>query len=189
VDVRNPLLGPRGATRIYGPQKGLRPQDYKPVESCLRQLARVVRQTFGHDFAAEPGAGAAGGLGFGLRVFLGARLVPGFDWFARQSALERHLRSADLVVTGEGAIDESTFMGKATGRIAERCRCLIIPCIGLAGQVGAAAKHKSLFTRMRALTDLTTLERAKAHPDFWLERLAAEEAERLEHRTSNIHPP
>ena len=134
----------------------------------------------------EPGAGAAGGLGFGLRVFLGARLVPGFDWFARRSALARHLRSADLVITGEGAIDESTFMGKGTGRIAEHCRRLKIPCIGLAGQVGASVRRKHVLSRMRALTDLTSLEQAKARPAYWLERLAAEMAERLEHRTSNI---
>jgi glycerate kinase len=176
VDVQNPLLGPRGATRIYGPQKGLRRQDFKPAESCLKQLARVVRHTFGRDFAAEPGAGAAGGLGFGLRVFPGARLVPGYDWFARRAALERHLRSADLVITGEGALDPSTFMGKAPGRIAERCRQLKISCIGLAGQVGATAKRKTPFVRLRALTDLTTVKQAKARPAYWLERLATEEA-------------
>jgi glycerate 2-kinase len=176
VDVQNPLLGPRGATRVYGPQKGLSRQDFKPAESCLRQLARVARRTFGHDYAAEPGAGAAGGLGFGLRVFLGARLVPGFDWFARRAALEHHLHSADLVITGEGAMDASTFMGKAAGRIAERCRQLKIPCIGLAGQIDATVKRKRLFARMHALTDLTTLEQAKARPAYWLERSAAEAA-------------
>ena len=178
VDVQNPLLGARGATRIYGPQKGLRRQDLATAEACLKQLARIVRQTFGHDFAAEPGAGAAGGLGFGLRVFLGAQLEPGFDWFARQSALERHLRSADLVLTGEGAMDESTFMGKATGRIAERCRRLKTPCISLAGKVSATAKRQGRFTSVCAITDLTTFEQAKARPAYWLERLAAEAAEK-----------
>jgi glycerate kinase len=179
VDVQNPLLGQRGATRVYGPQKGLRPEDFKLAEACLKQLARVARRTFGHDFAAEPGAGAAGGLGFGLRTFLGARLVPGFDLFARYSALSRHLRSADLVITGEGAIDDSTLMGKGTGQIAERCRQLIIPCIGMAGQVGAKVKRKSLFTQTHAMTDLTTLEMAKARPAYWLERLAAEAAREI----------
>jgi glycerate kinase len=176
ADVQNPLLGPRGATRVYGPQKGLRPKDFKLAEACLKQLARVARRTFGQDFAAVPGAGAAGGLGFGLRTFLGARLVPGFELFARHSALDRHLRSADLVITGEGAIDDSTLMGKGTGRIAERCRRLQIPCFGLAGQIGTKVKRKSLFTQTHALTDLTTLELAKARPVYWLERLAAEAA-------------
>lgn len=179
VDVQNPLLGPRGATRIYGPQKGLRPEDFKLAEACQKQLARVARRTFGHDFAAVAGAGAAGGLGFGLRTFLGARLVPGFELFARHSALHRHLRSADLVITGEGAIDDSTFMGKGTGWIAERCRRLQIPCIGIAGQVGDKVKHKSLFTQTHALTDLTTLEQAKARPVYWLERGAAEAAREI----------
>ena len=179
VDVQNPLLGPRGATRVYGPQKGLRPEDFKLAEACLKQLARVTWRTFGDDFAAEPGAGAAGGLGFGLRTFLGARLVPGFELFARHSALSRHLRSADLVITGEGAIDDSTLMGKGTGQIAERCRRLRIPCIGLAGQINAKDKRTPLFTQTHAMMDLTTLEQAKARPAYWLARVAAAAAREI----------
>lgn len=179
VDVQNPLLGPRGATRVYGPQKRLRPVDFKLAEACLKQLARVARRTFGQDFAAVPGAGAAGGLGFGLRIFLGARLVPGFKLFARHSALTRHLRSSDLVITGEGAIDDSTLMGKGTGQIAKRCRQLRIPCIGIAGQVSTKVKRQRLFTQTLALTDLTTIKLAKARPVYWLERLAAEAAGKI----------
>jgi glycerate kinase len=93
--------------------------------------------------------------------------------------LNRHLRSADLVITGEGAIDDSTLMGKGTGQIAERCRWLQIPCIGLAGQAGAKVKRKSLFTQTHALTDLTTLEQAKARPTYWLERVAAAAAREI----------
>ncbi len=92
VDVRNSLLGSRGATRIYGPQKGLRLEDFKPSERCLRRLAQVVKKDFGGDFVRQPGTGAAGGLGFGLLAFLGARLEPGFELFARYAALERHLK-------------------------------------------------------------------------------------------------
>ena len=124
-------------------------------------------------------AGAAGGLGFGLRTFLGARLVPGFELFARHSALDRHLRSADLVITGEGTIDDSTLMGKGTGQIAERCRRLQIPCIGVAGQVGTKLKRKSLFTQTHAMADLTTLEQAKTRPAYWLERVAEEAAREI----------
>ena len=176
VDVQNRLLGPRGATRVYGPQKGLRPGDFKPSEACLRRLAHVAESSLGRDFAAEPGSGAAGGLGFGLQAFLGARLVPGFEWFARQAMLERELQAADLVITGEGAIDESTFMGKGTGRIAERCRRLKIPCIGLAGRAGAKVRRMPFFSRISALTDLTTSEQATTRPAYWLTRLAAEAA-------------
>jgi glycerate 2-kinase len=173
VDVQNPLLGPRGATRVYGPQKGLRPRDFARAERCLGRLAAVVRTDFGRDLARTPGAGAAGGLGFGLLTFLGARLESGFDLFARQAMLERRLRSADLVIVGEGAIDSSTFMGKGVGQVATRCRQRGIPCIALAGSVSASAGKPRLFTRIHALIELTTVGRAKAKPAYWLERLAA----------------
>jgi glycerate kinase len=174
VDVRNRLLGPRGATRVYGPQKGLQPHEFGRAERCLGRLARVVRRQFGHDFAREPGAGAAGGLGFGLLAFLGARLEPGFELFARRAKLARHLRRADLVITGEGRIDPSTLMGKGVGQLARQCRKLNLPCIGLAGvvQERAGVEAPRAFTQMRALTELTSLEKAKAQPARWLERLA-----------------
>ena len=176
TDVQNPLLGRRGATRVYGPQKGLRPQDFTLAERCLRRLACVVKRQFGRDFTREPGAGAAGGLGFGLLAFLGAELQPGFDLFARQAALERRLRVADWVVTGEGAIDRSTLMGKGVGQIAQCCRQLKIPCIGLAGMVTASPGTGAFFTQVHALTELTTVAGAKARPAHWLERLAQQVA-------------
>jgi glycerate kinase len=172
VDVRNPLLGARGATRIYGPQKGLRAADFAPAERSLRRMARVTGEEFQRDFSSEPGAGAAGGLGFGLRAFLGAKLKPGFDLFAHYAALDSRLRSSDLVITGEGAIDHSTLMGKGAGQIARCSRKLGIPCIGLGGAVTAGTKARSVFTQTHALTELATVEEAKANPRPWLERLA-----------------
>jgi glycerate kinase len=86
-------------------------------------------------------------------------------------------------------MDASTFMGKATGRIAERCQRLKIPCSGLAGQVGAAVKRKHVLSRMRALTDLTSLKQAKSRPAYWLERLAAEEAEKQRLKTLSRYFP
>jgi len=186
VDVQNPLLGRRGASRIYGPQKGLRPTDFARAERCLGRLARVVRQQFGRDFAKVPGAGAAGGLGFGLLAFLGAKLEPGFALFARFASLEERLRAADLVITGEGAIDPSTFMGKGAGQIARRCRQLRIPCIGLAGVVTCPAKARRHFTQTQALTDLATVHQAKAQPARWLERLAQDVARRLNSRCDGL---
>jgi glycerate kinase len=172
VDVDNPLLGRSGATRVYGPQKGLRPQDFDRAERCLRHLAKVVKRELGHDFARMPGAGAAGGLGFGFGAFLGARLVPGFALFSTNADLEAHLRSADLVITGEGALDESTLMGKGVGKIATRCSQLGIACIGLAGIVGREVALSKRFTSTYALEDLTTIRSAKAEPAFWLKRSA-----------------
>jgi len=173
VDVQNPLLGRRGATRVYGPQKGLRKNDFKRAEQCLSRLAQVVRETDGVDYAALPGAGAAGGLGFGLLAFLGARFEPGFDLFARYANLPWRLRSADLVITGEGAIDNSTLMGKGVGQIASRCRELKIPCLGLAGVATPSARSGRLFSQTHTLTDLTTVAAARARPGFWLEKMTA----------------
>ena len=172
VDVQNPLLGRRGATRVYGPQKGLRARDFRLAESCLERLSSVWRRDFGEDLAGEPGAGAAGGLGFGLRAFLGAKLEPGFELFAGYARLEARLQSSTLVVTGEGRIDDSTLMGKGVGQIARRCLDLKIPCIGLAGVVKIAVGVKRSFSQLRGLTDLTTEEKARARPAFWLTRLA-----------------
>src|SRR5262249_47785210 len=107
VDVQNPLLGPRGATRVYGPQKGLKKDDFALAERSRRKLARVMRDSTGRDVAKERGAGAAGGLGFGLSAFLGGALEPGFEIFTRLAGLERRLRWADVVITGEGRIDAS----------------------------------------------------------------------------------
>src|SRR5207248_921172 len=178
VDVQNPLLGPRGATRVYGPQKGLQPGDFPAAESCLRSLARIWEKDFGSDFRREPGAGAAGGLGFGLRAFLGARLERGFELFADYARLDQRLRLAGLVITGEGAIDESSLMGKGVGEIARRCREVKVGCIGLAGVMRGGPGAGRSFTLVRALADCTPVEEAKARPVFWLERLAADVARR-----------
>jgi glycerate kinase len=176
VDVKNPLVGAEGATRVYGPQKGLCPWDFDLAERCLHKLARVVRKETGRDLARIPGAGAAGGLGFGFLAFTNARLQPGFALFARQAKLERYLRWADVVITGEGSIDASTLMGKGVGQVAQRCRDLGVPCIGLGGIVTNRAVQRSLFSQTHSLSDLTSLKHAKAKPALWLERLTAKVA-------------
>ena len=173
VDVRNPLLGPRGATRIYGPQKGLRARDFEKAEHCLSRLAKVWKNDFGKDFSRAPGAGAAGGLGFGLLAFLGARLMAGFDLFADYARLAQRLRSADLVITGEGAIDQSTLMGKGVGQLALGCLKAKVPCIGLAGSTRSSARIERAFTQVRALAEIATVKDAKADAQYWLERLSA----------------
>jgi len=179
VDVQNCLLGPRGATRVYGPQKGIRPEDFDLAERCLAQLAGVMSKQFSQDFAASPGSGAAGGLGFGLLAFLGAKPEAGFDLFARNAGLQRRMNGVDLVVTGEGAIDESTLMGKGVGQIASLCAKEKISCIGLAGSVSAECRENNFFSHLGALVDLTDASQAKAQPALWLERLAEKVATQL----------
>jgi len=134
------------------------------------------------NLAEVPGAGAAGGLGFGLMAFAGARLEKGFELFARYARLDKRLQDADLVITGEGAIDRSTFMGKGVGEIARRCAKLGKPCIGMAGRGNELNRLTGLtqliketsagFAVMASLEDITTVEKAKLRAEVWLERLA-----------------
>jgi glycerate kinase len=179
VDVNNPLLGAKGCSRVYGPQKGLGPTDMKPAETALRRLAFVLKKQLGLGDVNEPGVGAAGGLGFGLRVFTGATLKPGFDLVARQAGLAKLIRESDLVITGEGALDRQTLMGKGTGEIALLCRNAKVPCSGLAGMVEDKAKSNRMFTNTGALLDLTTEKNAMKDPAKWLIRLASGIAKHL----------
>lgn len=173
VDVNNPLLGAKGCSRIYGPQKGLRPEDMKPAEAALRRLAGILKNQLGLGDISEAGSGAAGGLGFGLCAFVGASLKPGFDLVARQAGLKRLIRESDLVITGEGAIDHQTLMGKGTGEIAELCRSVQVPCIGLAGMVEDKRKSNRLFSDTGALVDLTSEISAMKNSEKWLTKLSA----------------
>ena len=176
VDVENPLLGLNGCSRVYGPQKGLLMQQAPVAEAALERLATRAQAATGVDTASEPGAGAAGGLGFGLKVFLGARLESGFELFAEYARLEDRIKAVDLVITGEGAIDRQSLMGKGTGRLAERCRLHERRCIGLAGMVEGAAKTQSadrLFYGAYGITPtMTSPAEAKKDAALWLQRLA-----------------
>ncbi|HAM71147.1 MAG TPA: glycerate kinase, partial [Verrucomicrobiales bacterium] len=129
VDVQNPLLGPEGCSRIYGPQKGLRSEDFPLADRSLGRLADAVRVLTGQDIAGWPGAGAAGGLGFGLCAFLQGRLTPGFELFAGYAGFRERILGADLVITAEGSIDASSLMGKGVGGVAALCRELHRPCL------------------------------------------------------------
>jgi glycerate kinase len=182
VDVQNRLLGPRGASRIYGPQKGLRKGDMPRAEACLSRLASVGRKFLGADFSRLPGTGAAGGLGFGLAAFLGATLEPGSDLFARQTHLSARLQETDLVITGEGAIDASSLMGKGVGRIAQECRKRGIPCIGLAGKATPSPAVKRAFDRVGSMTQLASPEATMGKPAYWLGRLSQSMAHELDQK-------
>jgi glycerate kinase len=179
VDVQNPLVGKRGATRVYGPQKGLRSNDFEVAERCLRRLALVAKKELGLDFAKAAGAGAAGGLGFGLATFAEGRLVPGFDLFAEQSKLDRHLRQADIVITAEGCIDHSTLMGKGVGEIAKKCNELEIPCIAIAGIARPGLGLGRTFEQLHTLLDIASTRQAITRPAYWLEHLSQKIALRM----------
>ena len=176
VDVNNPFLGPVGCTRVYGPQKGLKVTDFEFAERCLGNLAAVAQQELHVSTATEPGTGAAGGLGFGLRTFLGAKLTPGFELFGQLANLVSRIEKSDVVVTGEGAIDEQTLMGKGVGELAALCRKLDKPCIGLAGIVTDEGKARQLFTGIQCITSVTSADDGKANAGKWLREIAARSA-------------
>jgi len=175
VDVQNPLLGPNGCTRVYGPQKGLCPDDFEFAERCLERVAELLLKELHLEGATQSGAGAAGGLGFGLHCFVGGRLAPGFALFAEQAKLVERIRSVDLVITGEGALDGQTLMGKGVGELAEVCKAAQVPCIAMAGIVPDARQASRLFHATYALTpSFTTRENALNRPAEFLERLSAQ---------------
>ena len=135
-DVENSLLGEQGAARVYGPQKGADPGQVEQLESGLKNLARVIKADFDLVVYGLPGGGAAGGLGAGLHVFLGAVLRPGVDVVLDLVGLDEKLKGADLVLTGEGQVDFQTAFGKAPAGVAMRAKKQQIPCIVVAGSVG-----------------------------------------------------
>ncbi len=148
-DVDNPLLGPRGATRVYGPQKGV--TDFAWFEQRLEHLADLARRDLGVDPRDMPGAGAAGGLGFGLMSFLGGRLVSGFDMVATQVGLEARVAAADLVITGEGRLDEQSLQGKGPVGVARLARRLGKKIIGVAGSVDDSSALRAQFDLLIAI--------------------------------------
>lgn len=132
-DVDNPLLGEKGATRVYGAQKGVK--DFEAFEQRLKELADSVAIDLGVDYRNVPGAGAAGGLGFGLMSFCDARLMSGFDLVAEVTQLEARIQSAHLVITGEGRVDAQTLHGKGPAGVAQMARKHGKPVIAIAGAV------------------------------------------------------
>jgi glycerate 2-kinase len=135
-DVDNPLTGPTGAAAVYGPQKGATPAQVEALDAGLAHLADRIEADLGLDVRDLPGAGAAGGLGAGLRAFVGAELRRGVDLVLDLIGLDAQLAGADLVLTAEGQIDFQTAFGKAPAGVAERAKALGVPCVAIAGSIG-----------------------------------------------------
>jgi glycerate kinase len=133
-DVQNPLLGPQGATRTFSAQKGATAADQELLESALERLADCVARAVGRDCRAIPGAGAAGGAGFGVLAFLGGSLRSGFAEVARLLDLPARIVQADMVFTGEGRLDGQTAQGKAPAELARLAHRLGKPVVALVGE-------------------------------------------------------
>lgn len=149
-DVDNPLLGPQGASAIFAGQKGATPQDQILLETALAQL---VAASGAHAAAETPGAGAAGGLGFGLLHFAAARLVSGFELLAGVLDLEKRLAGVHHVLTGEGALDHQSLSGKGPVALARLARSLGVPVTGFCGSADATARGSGIFRHIHALAD------------------------------------
>jgi len=145
VDVRNPLLGVNGATRVFGPQKGATPNQIDELERALTRLADVVAEQFGFDYRDKPGAGAAGGIGFGLMSFCGATIRPGFDVVAESIGLEAKMKDVDLVITGEGSLDRQTLEGKTPAGVARCARKLGKRVYAIVGRATDEEEPRKLF--------------------------------------------
>jgi glycerate kinase len=165
-DVDNPVLGPNGATAIFGPQKGADEATRKRLEDFLDKL---VKLTGAADLAETPGAGAAGGLGFGLMYFLKAKLHPGFELVSDALDLPSRIAQADLVITGEGSLDAQSLSGKGPVGIARLAKGLGKPVVAVAGHITDEVRQSGLFEHCAALSEF----------DLPLETLMSEAAELL----------
>jgi glycerate kinase len=165
-DVANPLIGSRGAARVFAPQKGASTADVAVLDEAMSRLAEVVRRDIGIDVEAIPHGGAGGGLGAGLAAFFGAELTSGFDLIAGSVGLAEHIRGADLVITGEGGLDASTSEGKVVAGVARLALSLNVECVAVAGQVEASVEGglPVPVARVLSLAETFGAERALADP-------------------------
>lgn len=152
-DVENPLLGPDGATSVFARQKGADAEMIRRLEHVMERLVAICRRDLGTDFAGVPGAGAAGGLGFGFLTFFGASVEPGFARVATLLDLEQRIIAADLVITGEGSLDAQTLRGKGPGAVATLARRHGKRVVAFAGRIDDEAGVRGLFDASSALAD------------------------------------
>lgn len=162
-DVTNPLCGKNGATYIYGPQKGVTEDMKEPLDRAMLHYAKVTSQTLHNDFSLTQGAGAAGGLGFAFLSYLHADLTPGIDLILKAINLEEDLKSADIVVTGEGRLDHQTAMGKApvgVARLAKKFDAQVLAFAGGVTKDARACNEAGIDAFFPILRGIATLEEA-----------------------------
>ena len=165
------------AARVFAPQKGASPAQVRMLEGRLERLVQMYKQNYGVDVSRIEGAGAAGGLAGGL-VALGATLVPGFDMVAEETELAEHLRGADLVITGEGQLDITSFEGKVVGGVAQLAHENGVPVAAIVGRVHPSAHDSDDYSLIkRGVTDLVATfgeTKALTEPKWCIEQAARE---------------
>jgi glycerate kinase len=168
-DVDNPLTGPSGASAVYGPQKGATPEDVAVLDRALEHYADVIERDLGIDVRELPGAGAAGGLGAGLVAFLGAELRPGVDVVMDAVGFSSRLEGADLVVTGEGKLDDQSLHGKVPAGVVRRARDAGAEVLVLCGRSEVSPEGVRVESLVARFGERRAMDEARA----CLEELAA----------------
>ena len=182
-DVKNPLFGPQGATCVFGPQKGVRPEQIPLLDHGLRHLSQLLEALCGVPVGTVPGSGAAGGMGAAVLSFLHGSLSPGIELLLDMADFDRLLEQAALVITGEGCLDRQSAFGKVPAGVAGRCRAHGVPCIALCGSIGEGAEAlyaqglTAMFSAIRGFSDPSTIART-CEEDF---RLLSRSVARLLH--------
>jgi glycerate 2-kinase len=175
-DVRNPLVGPEGASAVFGPQKGATPEIVAELDAALSRYADVLARFLGRDIRSVPGSGAAGGLGAGLMAFADAKMRSGAELVMTATRFVDRARAADLVITGEGRVDAQSAYGKVTGAVIARAKELGRPVALIAG--GVAEGYAALFDAGLGALEIAsdgpgTIEDAMRHGDDLIVSAAA----------------
>ena len=174
-DVKNPLCGEHGCSAVYGPQKGATPENVRTMDAALERYARLAKSVFKDADADHPGSGAAGGLGFAFRTFLGASLESGVGIILDQTRLEEYIKDADLVVTGEGRLDSQTVMGKApigVATLAKKHGKRVIAFSGCVTEDAEILNSHGIDAFFPIIRGITTVEEA-LRPEVAYKNLAA----------------
>ncbi len=173
-DVENYLLGTNGAAQIFGPQKGAKPGDVLMLEASLKKFRNMSLQQTNIDMNTLKHGGAAGGVAAGLHVWLKAKLVSGIDYFLDATGFDEALQHTDLLITGEGSIDEQTLEGKAPYGVAKRAKEKNIPVIGLAGKIPLLENSElnKYFDVLLSINNEANLEKSILHTKENLTRTA-----------------
>jgi glycerate kinase len=162
-DVNNPLCGEKGCSRVFAPQKGADSKMIEKMDAYLKKYAEIAKESFEEADPDYPGAGAAGGLGFAFKSFLGAELTPGIDLVIKETNLEEEIREADLVITGEGKLDAQTSMGKApvgVAKIAKKYGKRVIAFAGAVTEDARKCNEKGIDAFFPIVRGITTIEEA-----------------------------
>ncbi|MGI6031008.1 MAG: glycerate kinase [Eubacteriales bacterium] len=139
-DVTNTLCGPKGASAVYGPQKGATPELVEVLDKNLAHMAKIIKEQLGQDIIDVPGTGAAGGASVPLMVFAGAKLESGIQVVLDVTEIDKHLKDADFVITGEGRIDGQSVYGKVPVGVGKRAKEFGLPVLAIVGDIGPGAE-------------------------------------------------